>query len=51
MLESYIGGVWRPYKNWGVFAGLNYDKGDLEFSSTNVDITFWGPTVGLEFRF
>ena len=51
VLDAYAGAVWRPHKNWGAFLGLNYDQTDLEISRYDADLTLWGVTSGVEFRF
>ena len=51
VVDAYAGAVWRPHKSWGVFLGLNYDQTVMEISRYEGDVTLWGISSGIEFRF
>jgi len=51
VLDLYLGGVWRPHKNWGAFLGLSLDVADLEIQDFDGDLTLWGLIGGVEFRY
>jgi len=51
-IRAVVGAIWRPYDHVGIFAGLKAIYVDLELKNEVIDdLTFWGPAVGLEFRF
>jgi hypothetical protein len=44
--------TWRPFRNIGLFTGMNAIFADVTLSDENVDnLVFWGPAVGLELRY
>ncbi len=51
-IRAEAGVTWRPYDNVGFFAGLNAIYVDLDLEKDEInDLRFWGPAIGLEFRF
>lgn len=51
-IRADAGATWRPYDHVGFFAGLKAIYVDLELKNDVIDdLSFWGPAVGLEFRF
>ena len=51
-LRAEAGVTWRPHRHVGIFAGLNLIYADVELRNEEIDdLLFFGPSVGLEFRY
>jgi hypothetical protein len=51
-IRAEAGVTWRPVSYVGIFAGLNLIYADVDLNNEEIDdLLFFGPSVGLEFRF
>ena len=51
-IRSEVSATWRAHEMVGLYAGVNMMYVDIDLGDEALDdFFFWGPSVGLEFRF
>ena len=44
--------TWRPFENFGIFAGINAIFAGVTIKDTDIDdVLLWGPFAGVELRY